>query len=242
MLVPNSITFENYMFVLSSKAILGGFKVTFIVLVLGTTYNMLLTISTAYALSKDHFPGKKIIVYLIIFTMFFNGGLIPYYLLIKSLGLINKIGAMILPFGINTFYMLIMRNYFHNIPDEIEESAKMDGANEILILIKLIVPLSMPVIATFILFYGVDRWNEWWNGMLFIRDVNKIPLQLVLRSILSNVGRLDEGSRGIAMKTKVFQDGVKMASIVVVMVPIMFLYPYLQKYFLKGLLAGSLKA
>lgn len=241
MLYPKNPTLDAYRFIFSNDAFINGFKVTFFVLIVGVLYNMFLTVTTAYALSRPKFPGKTIFVNIIIFTMFFSGGLIPFYLLVNSLGLKNSLLSMILPMGLATWYMLIVRNYFQSIPAEIEESAKIDGANDIIILVRIILPLSLPVLATFVLFYAVDRWNEWYNGMLFIRSSAKFPLQLVLRRIIQQFNSTDSGSSELLAQT-VYQNGVRMAAVVVVMTPIMTVYPFLQKYFLKGLLVGAVKS
>lgn len=241
MLWPKEITFDAYKFILGSPKFYYGYRNTIIILLLGVPYNMILSLGVAYALAKESFPGKRIINSLIIFTMYFSGGMIPFYLLIKRLGLMDSLAAVILPYGVNTFYMLVMSNYFRSIPASIEESAKIDGANEIIILFKIILPISMPIIATFILFFSVDRWNEWFNAMLFIRSGKRWPLQMVLRSIILTT--IDDlGGQYASLRRTVFPSGVRMAAIVVTMVPIMLVYPFLQKYFMKGILVGAIKS
>jgi putative aldouronate transport system permease protein len=241
MLYPKHPTLLSYRYVFASGDILNGYVSTIIVVVFGVAYNMFLTSTSAYALTKD-FPGKKTIMVLIIFTMYFGGGLIPYYLLVKNLGLIDTYGAMILPYGVNTFYMLVMRNYFKSIPSEIEESAKIDGANDIRILWQIILPVSLPVIATFLLFFAVDRWGEWFNGVLFIQTTSKRPLQMVLRSILMSLNNEAAVNMPPELRKNLYGDSVKMACVVVVMTPIMFVYPFVQKYFMKGIMIGAVKA
>ena len=243
MLIPRQPTLNSYLYVFSNKAILNGFFVTFIVVTVGVVYNMILSLATAYALSRKGYPGHGIIINLIIFTMYFSGGLVPYYLLMRDLHLINNVFSMVFPVGINTFYMIVMMNYFRTLPKELEESAKADGANDITVLLKIMLPISLPIIATFVLFYSVDRWNEWWNGMLFIKTDNKRPLQLVLRSIInvSADATLSEAASSYFMRD-MFADGIKMASVIVTMMPIMCVYPFLQKYFMKGLLIGAIKS
>lgn len=242
MLYPKALTFEYYKFVLSSPTLISGFKVTLIVVVLGVLYNMFLTVTTAYALSRPKLPGKGVIMKLIVFTMYFSGGLVPFYMLIRDLALIDKIGAMIIPMGINTFYMLIVRSYFQGLPIELEESAKIDGANEFIILFRIILPLSLPVLATFFLFYTVDRWNEWFNAMLFMKSIKKLPLQYTLRLILANISTLQSRMLTSESTLQNFSEGIKMACIVIIMTPVMILYPFVQKYFMKGLLIGAIKA
>jgi putative aldouronate transport system permease protein len=241
MLFPKRITWDSYKYIFESPKIIYGYRSTLIILLFGIPYNMFLTTFTAYALSRTSFPGKKIIMSLIIFTMYFGGGLIPYYLLIRGLGLVNSLASIILTYGVNTFYMIIMMNYFGTIPPSLEESAKIDGANDFVILFRIMLPLALPIIATVFLFFAVDRWNEWFNAMLFIRDGKKWPLQLVLRDIvMSSIDTLKTTS--YELRRTVFPDGVKMASIVVTMAPIMLIYPFLQKYFMKGILIGAIKS
>ena len=238
---PEKWEFASYQYVFSNSKVFTGYKNTFIILLFGVPYNIIITFLTAYAISRDWFPGKKIIVYMIVFTMFFNGGMVPLYLLMRQLKLINKLASVILLYGINTFYLIIIRNYFESIPKSLEEAARIDGANDIVILLRIFLPLSMPILATFLLFYSVDRWNEWFFSMLFINDCGKWPLQAALRNIImsSYVSEFQTGNG--SMRTKVFGDSVKMASVVVTMGPIMIVYPFLQKYFTKGLLVGAVK-
>lgn len=242
-LLPVSFDFSAYAFILSEKKFLNALLVTVIVTIAGVALNMFLTISGAYALSKKKLPGRNIILSLILFTMFFNGGLIPYYLVVKKVGLINNILVMIIPTGLSTMYLIIMKNYFTNLPASFEESAKIDGANDIYILVKIILPVSAPIIATFSLFYAVERWNEWWNALIFISDTKKVPLQIFLREILISFN--DQiGTMGAAIresKTKVYMQGVQMAAIVITAFPIICVYPFLQKHFVKGIMVGSIK-
>ena len=239
MLYPPELNFASYKFVFSSNTIANGFKVTLFILVFGVLYNMILTVMTAYALTKP-IPGRKYFSFFIIFTMYFSGGLIPLYILIQKLGLLNNILSMILPTGINISFMLIIMKFFDEIPKELEESAKIDGANEMVILFKIVLPLSLPVLATFALYYGVERWNEWWHGMLFIKSSTKLPLQMVLKNIIQDTNILMANIPDDAKK-EVFTDGIKMASVVITMFPVMCLYPFLQRYFITGLTTGAIK-
>ena len=176
--------------------------------------------------------------------MLFNGGIIPMYLLMMKLGLTNSLGSVVFAYGINTFYMVIMRNFFSSLPVALVESAKIDGAGEWRILFRIILPLSMPIIATITLFYTVDRWNEWYNAMIFIKSPNMQPLQLVLRSIVLESQMMDKiSATGTAVIDKErFVSGMKMAAVVVTMLPVMCVFPFLQKYFVKGVMVGAIKA
>lgn len=240
MLIPPKVIWDAYEFTFKSSLIWIGYKNSIMVTLLGTIYNMVLTVLCGYAFTKN-IPGRKLIRFLIVFTMYFSGGLIPYYLLIKDLGLMNTLSVMILPSGINIMYMLIITNYFTSLPPSLEESAKIDGANDWTILIRIIIPLSLPLLATFTLYYAVDRWNEWYNAMLFIRSVEKWPLQNVLRTIINDVTVMATQNIPGQMRPDVQGDSIKMSSIVVSMLPMMCLYPFLQRYFLSGLTLGAVK-
>lgn len=239
MIYPKAFTWSSYYLVFRFRVIYTGYGVTLFVTLVGVLYNMLLTVLTAYCFNQS-FPGKRTLFALIMFTMFFNGGLIPFYLLIKDLKLIDNLFSMILPTGISITYMTVMRKYFAALPADVEESAKLDGASDMVILFHIILPLALPMIVTFMLYYGVERWNEWWNGMLFIKSPFKQPLQLVLRGIINSTGN-EMTSSVLEANLIPFTDGVKMASVVVTMVPIMSLYPFLQKYFVQGLAIGAVK-
>ncbi len=240
MFFPKTLTLDSYYIVFESRVIFTGMGVTVLVTLLGVVYNMVLTVLLAYCFNKE-FPGKKFILYAIIFTMYFSGGLIPYYLLIKDMNLMDKISSMILPTGVSIAYMTVMRKYFSALPEELEESAKIDGASEVVTLFQIILPLAMPMVVTFMLYYGIERWNEWWNGMLFIKSPFKQPLQLVLRGIIQSTGSQVMSSHLQEAGIVPFTDGVKMASIVVTMLPVMCVYPFLQKYFVQGLAIGAVK-
>jgi putative aldouronate transport system permease protein len=174
--------------------------------------------------------------------MFFGGQLIPYYLTIKRLGLIDNLLVMILPVGINTFYLIIIKNHFQSVPQSLEESAKLDGANDLQVLVRIFVPVSMPIMATFILFYAVERWNEWWLPLLFISKPNLKPLQIVLRETVSNLDNIASSTgRMYAARNAVNSQAVRMAMVVMTTVPILLVYPFLQKHFANGIMLGSIK-
>lgn len=240
-LFPKEITLDAYRHVFTEPNTWTGYRTTLIIVFLGVPFNMLLTVSLAYALSKKQFPGKKIFNFLVIFTMYFNGGVIPGYLLIKDLGLMNSLAAVILSSGTSVYYMIIIRNYFIGIPDSLEEAAKIDGANDLMIMLKIYIPMSTPVLATFLLFFLVERWNEWYNAMLYLNDATKWPLQLVLRGIISSTQNKDNLSSTLQSERETFSMGIKMASVVVTMAPIMVAFPFLQKYFIRGMVAGAVK-
>lgn len=242
-LIPTAFDWSSYRYIIADQRFLGALKVSFLVTVIGLLLNMILSVVGAYALSKKQLPGQKIFLGLILFTLYFNGGLIPYYMVIKSVGLVDNLWVMIIPPAINTMYLLIMKNYFATLPESLEESAKIDGANDLQILWKIIVPISAPFMATFALFYAVERWNEWWNAYMFISAPDKAPLQILLRQMLV-VFSMDLGSIGAALHdahSQVYVTGLQMTAIVVSSIPIVLVYPFLQKHFVKGIALGSIK-
>ncbi len=241
MLWPKNITLDAYRYLFEDGSIITGYRSTLMLVLIGVPYNLILTSSVAYAMSRAHFPGKKFFNAMIILTMYFGGGIIPTYLLIRNLGLLNSLASVVLVYGVNTYNMIIMRNFFMSIPASIEESAKIDGANDIVILCRIVLPLSKPIVATMLLFFTVDRWNEWFNAMIFLRDNSKWPLQMVLRSIV-NRPMMDFSVTTSALKDSVFADGIKMAAVAVTMLPVMLVYPFVQKHFMKGIMLGGVKA
>lgn len=239
MLYPKQFTLDSYEHILDGNRVWNGYGNTLFILLMGLPYNLVITFLTAYGLSKQSFPGKKFFVLLFYFTMFFSGGLIPLYLTMKSLHLTNTIWSVILLMGCDTFYLILTRTYFETLPESLIESAKLDGCGELRTLISIVIPLSMPIIATITLFYAVARWNEWFYAMLFIRDGNRLPLQVVLRNIIFQ----ESAPQGVSanVERNVFNDGIKMAAIVLTMAPVMCFYPFVQKYFVKGMLVGAVK-
>jgi putative aldouronate transport system permease protein len=243
LLFPKEPTVANYTTLFSDGRIFVGYRTTLLILLLGVPINMFLTTSLAFALSRPQFPLKKFFLYAILFTMLFHGGIVPLYLLMMELNLTNSIWSVILTYGVNTFYMIVMRTYFQSLPDSLMESARLDGAGEWRILFQIVLPLSMPIIATIILFYSVDRWNEWFNAMIFLRKNTMIPLQLVLRNMVleATAQRTMIASQSAALNS-IFSDGLKMAAVIITMLPIMCVFPFLQKYFVKGIMIGAVKA
>ena len=240
MLWPKAIIWDSYQFVFKSRLIWSSMLNSVIVAGVGTVYNMILTILCAYALTKP-LPGRRIFRFIIVFTMYFSGGIIPFYLLIKDLKLMNTLAVMIIPSGIAILYMLIISNYFKSLPPSLEESAKLDGAGDLMILVRIILPLSLPLLATFTLYYVVDRWNEWFNAMMFIRSTDKWPLQLTLRKIIQDANFANTTLVPGQVRPDTYGDSIKMASVVVTMFPMMMMYPFLQRYFLSGMMLGAVK-
>ena len=227
-LFPHVFDLTGYKAIIKDVYFFKSLGTTLLVTVLGTTLNMVI--------------GRKVFLSAILFTMLFSGGLIPTYLVICDLQLDNTIWSMILPTMISTYYLIIMKNYFASLPPSLEEAARIDGANEFVVLTRIFVPISKPFMATFALFYAVERWNGWWEAFLYINDKNIKPLQIYLRDILVSFNtQLGSQAQSMLSGDKVFVQSVQMAAIVITMLPILCLYPFLQKYFVKGVMIGSVK-
>ena len=242
-LLPYTVDWTGYKNILEDQYFFKSLGVTLFVTIVGTIINMFLSITGAYVLSKKDLIGRKVILWFILFTMLFGGGLVPTYLVNKGYGLVNSVWAMILPCAISTYYMVIMKNYFMSLPAGLIEAAKIDGANEWVVLTKVILPISLPFMSTFALFYSVERWNEWWNALLYINQKDLMPLQMYLREVLINFNTQLSAQAQVAVgtQTKVYMQSVQMATIVVATVPILCVYPFVQKHFVKGIMIGSLK-
>lgn len=204
---------------------------------------MVFSVTAAYVLSRKRLIGRKFFLSAILFTMLFSGGLIPTYLVVSGLGLDNSIWSMIFPSMISTYYLIIMKNYFVSLPASLEEAARIDGANEFVVMTRIFIPISKPFMATFLLFYAVERWNEWWNAYLYISDKNIKPLQIYLRDVLVNFNSqlATQAQSMMSSHNKVFVQSIQMATIIITMLPILCVYPFVQKYFVKGVLVGSVK-
>jgi len=239
---PLKTSLEGYTYVFKNEFIWLGYKNTIIRVILAVSVQMILTILTAYPLSKKNLPHRNVFTMIIVFTMFFGGGLIPEYLLVSNvLNLDNTVWSLVLPYAINTFGMLIMRNYFMSLPGELEESAKMDGAGDMTVLIRIILPISMPILVTVALWGIVGNWNAWFDCIIYIRDGSKYVLQAILRRIVIDSIPEFDGSGAIEKTVSVNAEVVKCSTIIIATLPVMVIYPFLQKYFIKGILIGSLK-
>jgi putative aldouronate transport system permease protein len=244
MLFPHHFSFSAYNYIFGTSILLHSFLITVFITVAGTFANLLFTASAAYGLSKSKVPGYSFFTWVIIIPMLIGAGLIPYYILMKDLGLLNSLWVFIIGGLVTPFNFVLMRNFFWSIPEALEESASIDGANEFTILWKIILPLSKPVIATVGLFYAVGHWNDYMTGLIFMNDNTKWPLQVVLRSIIIDQNMMNMGAIPQIMdpsKIVVTQDNIKAAAIIFAIAPIMLVYPFLQKYFVKGIMIGSVK-
>ncbi len=235
-------TLDTYKVVLRNPSIFQSFRVSVTVTVVGTAFATFFTATTAYPLSKKRLKGRGVFSFYVLFTMLFNGGMIPTYLVIKSLGLLDSLGALILPRAIGAWNIFIMRNFFATIPDSLEESARIDGASDLLIFFRIILPLSKAVLATIGLFVAVGYWNDFMSTVLYIQSRNKWSLQAVLREILMTTeAALSRHGLTVVHTQNLTSQSVIAANIVVTTVPILLVYPFLQKHFVKGVLVGSIK-
>jgi putative aldouronate transport system permease protein len=239
-LIPKVWSLDAYKFIFSTNTIFRAMAVSVLVTLIGTLFSMLISSMMAYGLSRRDLDGRKAIMFAVVFTMLFNGGLIPTFLVVKELHLIDSYAALILPIAISAFNLIILKNFFQNIPEGLEESAKIDGCNDFGIFFRIVLPLSMPVIATISLFYAVTYWNTYLNAILYLDSSDKWPIQVLLRQIVVLASGMEYSSSLDATVPPPDQT-VKMAVIVVATLPILLVYPFLQKHFAKGALLGSIK-
>lgn len=243
-IVPEEFDFSAYqMLFASGKNILRAYKNTLFRVVVGTGLNLLFTISLAYGLSREGLKGKTVLTGFVFFTMLFSGGMIPTFILVKGLGLIDSRWSMVLPGLLNTWNLLIMRNFFYAIPKSLEEAAVIDGANDVQVLTRIVLPLSRASIATIGLFYAVSHWNAWFDAMLYINKTPLLPMQNILRNIItaaSSIGDLGAEAYN-SLDVVPPSQSIRAATIVITTLPILVIYPFVQKYFVKGVMVGSVK-
>lgn len=238
--IPKGINFDAYKMVFENESIWVSFKNSVVYTVVGTAINVVCSAMCAYPLSRKDFYGRGFFTFFVALTMFISGGMIPSYLVVNQLRLINTIWAIVLPGAISTYNMIIMRTFFQNIPTSLTESAYLDGANDIQILFKVILPLSMPIIATMTLFYAVGHWNSYFQAMIYLNSKSKFPLQVLLREIIV-AGNMAEESADLSANMQIIAINFKYAVIIITIVPILVVYPFLQKYFTKGVMIGAIK-
>ncbi len=240
--LPINANLETYKVVLRDPSILGSYMNTIVYTSLGTAIAVALTALCAYPLSRQGFYGRPLYARLIIFTMFFEGGIIPSYMVIHRLGLIDTLWAIVLPPAINAWYMVVMRTFFQQIPNELHESAHIDGANDLAVFARIVLPISTPVVATMVLFYAVWHWNSFFPALLYLNRKASYPMQLIMRNIVVS-SSMAEQTEMLSGETSIIITGlnVKYAVIFITVAPIITVYPFIQKYFVKGMLVGSLK-
>ncbi|MFD0680273.1 MULTISPECIES: carbohydrate ABC transporter permease [unclassified Paenibacillus] len=238
-LIPSRLTLDAYSYLLASEAVIRGLGVSIYITAVGTFINILFTVLMAYALARKELKGRQPILLMVIFSMLFSGGMIPTFLIVKTMGLLDSYWSLMIPGAINAFNLIVMKNFFQQLPEGLEESAKMDGCNDLGILFRIVIPLSLPVIVTFVMFYAVGHWNSYFTAILYINDTEKWPLQVLVRQLIilsqGGLGESNQDSFNIPAQT------VNMAMIVLSTLPILMVYPFLQKHFTKGILLGSVK-
>ncbi|MEK3912312.1 carbohydrate ABC transporter permease [Paenibacillus sp. FSL H7-0331] len=235
-LIPKAVTFQAYMKILSASDIWSSFRVTLFITFVGTAISLIVTMLLAYPLSRKGLPYRKWFLFMIVLTLLFSGGIIPTYLIVKNTGLLDTVWALILPNAIWSFNVLIMKSFFENLPEELFESARIDGAGEFRILWQLVVPLSMPSIITIGLFYAVGQWNQFFQAIMYVTDRTLFPLQVVVREMLMLSQQAMENSENMVPTVT-----MQMSAVVVASLPIILVYPFLQKHLTKGMLLGSIK-
>jgi putative aldouronate transport system permease protein len=243
---PVDFTLDSYKMIIESGTVFNAFRNSVVYTGAGTMVNLLLTGTFAYALSRKHLPLRKLYTTIALIPMYFAGGLIPTFLLVRNLGLYNSMWALILPGAIGITNMIIMRTFFQNLPAELEESASIDGANDIVIFVRIILPLSMAIIFTIGLYYAVGHWNSWFSAMIYFRDSAKYPLQMVLRQIVIMSNDIREMAisgdfTALAFIGGINVTGIKFATLFVSIFPMLLIYPFIQRHFVKGVMIGSLK-
>lgn len=243
-LMPKDTTLKAYFAVFNDPDIMTGYKNSIFYTFAGVIVNLMMTVAGAYPLSKKDFMGRNVITIFFTITMFFSGGMIPTYILIKNLHLYNNFWVMILPGAVSMWNLVIMRNYFqHSIPVELHEAAYIDGCSNTRALFHIVLPLSKPILAVMVIFYGVGHWNAFFNAMIYLSDSKKFPLQLVLRSILlkNEMGEMTGGNGDSSGEQLLLAESLKYAVIVVASLPVLVLYPLMQKYFVQGVMVGAIK-
>ncbi|SCW33804.1 putative aldouronate transport system permease protein [Paenibacillus tianmuensis] len=238
---PKTVTFEAFKTIFSSNTVPKALQVTVFITVVGTVCNLAVTTMLAYPLSKKFLPGRNVVLLGVVFTMLFSGGLIPTYLTVKATGLMDTLWALIIPGLVSSFNVLIMKTFFEGLPYEIEEAAKVDGCSDIGTLIRIVLPLSLPIMATLGLFYGVNHWNAYFGGVMYLNDRSLYPLQVVLRNMIVSPAVSQELAVPQSALNAMPPETIKMATVVVAIVPVLIVYPFLQKYFVKGMLLGAVK-
>ncbi|NOV04705.1 carbohydrate ABC transporter permease [Paenibacillus planticolens] len=242
-LFPSDWSLASYQYLLSTKAFLSATMISGFLAIVGTICSLVITAALSYALSRRRMPARRAILLLILLTTLFNPGMIPPYLLVRDLHLINSIWALIIPVLTSGWYVILMKGFFDSIPDSLEEAAQMDGCNDLGIWFRIILPLSLPSLAAFGLFYAVAYWNTFFSAVLYITDSSKWPLQVLLQNMLIDSSTAAGGGAAQELMTEqsIPPETLKMAAVVIATVPILFVYPFLQKHFAKGVMVGSIK-
>ncbi|TBL71568.1 carbohydrate ABC transporter permease [Paenibacillus thalictri] len=239
---PQKMSLDAYTYILSTKSFLTALKNTVFVTVVGTLLNLLFTFTMAYGLTEKNMPYRGLIMGIVVLTLVFNPGIIPNYLLVKNLGLLNSFWALIWPALTNAWSLIVVKSFLDSIPSELRESAKIDGCTDIGVFMRIILPLSMPAIAAFTLFFAIAHWNTYFNAILYLTDTNKWTLQVLVKTMVLDASSNMTGNMAASTDDQVLpQETVRLASVVLAMLPILIVYPFLQRHFAKGVMLGSVK-
>jgi putative aldouronate transport system permease protein len=240
-LIPKEFSFASYKYILSTDSFINSLKSTGFITVAGTIFNLIFTFTMAYGLTKKMMLGRNFMLGCVIFTLLFSAGIIPSYLLVKEMGLLNSYWALIVPSLTNAWSLIVVKSFMDSLPEELEDAARIDGCNDLMVFIRIIIPLSMPAIAAFTLFFAVAHWNSYFNALIYLTDTKKWTLQLLIKTLI-----IDSDANGIAAAganddKMIPQETIRMAAVVLAMLPILVVYPFLQKHFAKGVMIGSIK-
>lgn len=238
---PKVWTLDAYKYIFSTDRFIRSLGVSIYITLLGTFLSLLSTSLMSYGLSNKNVPGRKAILLMALFTILFNGGMIPTYFVVRAVGLIDTLWALMIPTMMSGFYVLVMKEFFQNIPEDLKEAAQIDGAHEVMVFIRIILPLSLPAIAAFGLFYAVMLWNQYFSAVLYINDYEKWPIQVLLQQIVIQASGSFGDTTAMGENMAFYGQSVRMAVVIVATVPILIVYPFLQKHFAKGVLLGSVK-
>lgn len=242
-IIPHTVSTNAYKYIVADGSIFRGLANSFLIMIVGTIINMAFTTTLAYPLSKSGLRGRNFVLNMVIVTMLFSGGMIPNYLIVKNLKLLDSYWALMLPGAINAFNLIIVKNFFQELPAELEEAARIDGCTDVGIFLRIILPLSKPALASVGLFYAVSHWNDFFNSLIYLNSTEKFPVQIILRQIVllaqgvsADGSAIDFGANGTPP-----EQAVKMAATVVATIPILVVYPFVQKYFEQGVMVGAVK-
>lgn len=238
---PEKFSLASYTYILSTRSFLDALSSTVFITVVGTVLNLVFTFTMAYGLTKRSLPGRGFIMGCVIFTLLFSAGIVPNYMLVKSMGLLNSYWALILPVLTNAWTLIIVKSFFDSLPSELDDAARIDGCNDLGVFFKIALPLSLPAIAAFTLFFAVAHWNTYFNALLYLSDPKKWTLQVLVKSLIVDADATGVAQAGASDERQLPQETIRMASIVLAMLPILVVYPFIQKYFAKGVLVGSVK-
>ena len=243
-LLPRGIQSEGYTMLLQTKNVWVGYKNTFIYTVVGTAINMLVTLPAAFVLSNPRFPSRHVVMFLYTFAMIFQGGIVPTYLIVKELGMLDTIWALTIPNAYNVFNLIVARTFFETLPSDLTDAATIDGCNYFQLFLRVILPLSGAMTSVLLLYYGVAHWNNYFNALIYIRTNSKYPLQVYLRDILilnEKLANSDSGDPNYQEKMRIMGELIKYGAVVIATLPLMIIYPLIQKNFKKGVLIGAVK-